>query len=77
MNKLYFKNRKNKTNNKGVALFGERHGRDSCLENSMDIILPGEFHGQRDLAGYSPRGRRESDTTERLTHTNTHSEPRK
>ena len=32
------------------------------------IFLPGEFKGQRSLAGYSPRGRKESDTTERLTH---------
>ena len=29
--------------------------------------MPGEFHGQRSLAGYSPWGRKESDTTERLT----------
>jgi len=28
------------------------------------VSLPGEFHGQRSLAGYSPRGHRESDTTE-------------
>ena len=27
-------------------------------------FLPGESHGQRSLAGYSPGGRRESDTTE-------------
>ena len=27
-------------------------------------FLPGESHGQRSLAGYSPRGRKESDTTE-------------
>ena len=27
------------------------------------VFLPGEFHGQS-LAGYSPRGRKESDTTE-------------
>ena len=26
--------------------------------------LAGEFHGQRSLAGYSPQGRKESDTTE-------------
>ena len=32
----------------------------SCLENP---------HGQRSLAAYSPRGGKESDTTERLTHT--------
>ena len=29
-------------------------------------ILPGESHGQRSLAGSSPRGCKESDTTERL-----------
>ena len=33
------------------------------------VFLPGESHGQRSLAGYSPWGRKESDTTERLTHT--------
>ena len=26
-------------------------------------FLPGEFHGQRSLAGYSPRGHKKSDTT--------------
>ena len=31
------------------------------------VFLPGEFHGQRSLAGYSPWGRKESDTTERLS----------
>ena len=31
------------------------------------VFLPGEFHGQRSLAGYSPWGREESDTTEQLT----------
>ena len=30
-------------------------------------FLPGKFHGQRNLAGYRPRGRQESDTTERLS----------
>ena len=29
--------------------------------------LPGEFHGQRNLAGYSPWGHKQSDTTKRLT----------
>ena len=28
------------------------------------VFLPGEFHGQRSLVGYSPWGRTESDTTE-------------
>ena len=31
------------------------------------VFLPGEFHGQRNLVGYSPWGRKESDTTEQLT----------
>ena len=36
----------------------------------IPVFLPGESHGQRRLAGYSPRGRKESDTTEQLlTHT--------
>ena len=40
---------------------GEENGNPllySCLENPMD--------GQRSLVGYSPRGHKESDTTERL-----------
>ena len=28
------------------------------------VFLPGKSHGQRSLAGYSPWGRKESDTTE-------------
>ena len=30
------------------------------------VFWPGEFHGRRSLVGYSPRGCKESDTTERL-----------
>ena len=30
------------------------------------VFLPGKFHGQRSLVGYSPWGRKESDTTECL-----------
>ena len=30
------------------------------------VFLPGEFHGQRSLAGYSPCGHKESDMTQRL-----------
>ena len=30
------------------------------------VFLPGESHGRRSLVGYTPRGRKESDTTERL-----------
>ena len=32
----------------------------------IPVFLPGESHGQRSLVGYSPWGRKESDTTERL-----------
>ena len=28
------------------------------------VFLPGEFHGQRSLVGYSPWGYKESDSTE-------------
>ena len=30
------------------------------------VFLPGECHGQRNLVSYSPRGCKESDTTEQL-----------
>ena len=50
-------------------------GREDPLEEGMarptPVFLPGESHGQRSLAGYSPRGHKESDTTERLMHTHT------
>ena len=36
------------------------------------VFLPGEFHGQRRLGGYSPWGRKESDMTEQLTRTHKH-----
>ena len=32
------------------------------------VSLPGKVHGQRSLAGYSPRGHKELDMTELLTH---------
>ena len=39
---------------------------------STPVLLPGKSHGQRSLVGYSPWGRKESDTTEQLhfTHFN-------
>ena len=45
--------------------------------HSTPISLPGEFHGQRSLVGYSPWGCKELDMTEWLTHTHTqtHSHP--
>ena len=42
------------------------------------VFLPGKFHGQRSLAGYSPRTFRESDTIEHTrahTHTHTRMDP--
>ena len=33
------------------------------------VFLPGKFHGRRNLAGDSPRGCQESDTTEQLNFT--------
>ena len=42
-------------------------GWEDLLEKGMattPVFLPGEFHEQRSLAGYSPWGRKESDTTE-------------
>ena len=48
----------------GLGIFpGE--GTDNPLQYSF---LPGEFHGQRSLVGYSLWGGKESDTTGRLTH---------
>ena len=32
--------------------------------HSTPVFLPGELHGQRNLVGYSPWGRKESDMTE-------------
>ena len=33
-------------------------------QQSTLVFLPGESHGQRSLAGYNPKGCKESDTTE-------------
>ena len=44
-------------------------GQEDSLEKEMKwqptpVFLPGESHGRRSLAGYSPRGRQESDMAE-------------
>ena len=47
-------------------------GQEDPLEKEWQptpVFLPGEFHGQRSLVGYSPWGRKESDVTVQLTHT--------
>ena len=36
-------------------------------EGDPPVFLPGEFHGQRSLAGYTPWGHKELDMTEQLT----------
>ena len=44
-------------------------GQEDPLEKGWQttpVFLPGESHGQRSLAGYSPWGRKESGTNERL-----------
>ena len=45
-------------------------GWEDPLEEGMattPVFLPGEFHGERSLMGYSPCGHKESDTNERLS----------
>ena len=47
-------------------------GQEDPLEKrkvSTPVFLPGEFHGQRSLVGYSPWGLKEVDMTEQLTPT--------
>ena len=44
-----------------VPWVGKIPGRTEWL--SIPVFLPGEFQRQRSLAGYSPRGQKESDTT--------------
>ena len=39
---------------------------ESRLRHPTPVLLPGKSHGWRSLVGCSPRGREESDTTERL-----------
>ena len=44
-------------------------GGEDPLEKGMQptqVFLPGEFHGQRSLVGYSPWGHKESDITKQL-----------
>ena len=44
-------------------------GREDPLEKAWQptpVLLPGKSHGRRSLVGYSPWGRKESDTTEQF-----------
>ena len=50
-------------------------GWEDPLEEEMAItpvFLLGKSHGQKSLMGYSPQGRKESDTTERLQYVLVH-----
>ena len=49
-------------------------GLGGSLEKGMATHLAGESHRQKSLEGYSPWGLKESDMTERITHTHTHTE---
>ena len=42
-------------------------GRSPGGGNGNPVFLPGKFHGQRSLAGYSPRNHKELDRTELLS----------
>ena len=55
--------------NAGASGLIPESGRSPGEENEYPhlVFLPGEFHGQRSLADYSPWGRKESDTAERIT----------
>ena len=54
-----------------------RHGSDPWVgkihwkrpQQPTLVVLPGESHGQRNLEGYRPQGRKESDTTEVIQYT--------
>ena len=48
---------------------GELEWEDPLEKGTLptQVFWPGEFHGQRSLAGSSPWGRKELDTTEQLT----------
>ena len=59
-----------------------RHGFDSWVGKTLwrrawqptPLFLPGESHGQRSLAGYSPQGHTESNITEVTQHTSGYQE---
>ena len=50
------------------VILASRH-LERSLEKGMATHLAGESHRQKSLEGYSPWGLKESDMTERLTHT--------
>ena len=53
------------TEDTGSILGSERSSGEGDWQPTP-VFLPGEFHGQRSQAGYSPSGHKESDMTECL-----------
>ena len=47
-----------------LAILQDRYWRSKW--QPTPVLLPGKFHGQKSLVGYSPWGHKELDTTERL-----------
>ena len=54
-------------NNETLSLAGAPKSLQRRKWQPTPVFLPGEFHGQRSLMGYSPWGHKESDTTEQPT----------
>ena len=67
---------------KGITLDTKEHGLNILLDLNIcslfsrrrqwhptPVLLPGKSHGRRSIVDYSPWGRKESDTTERLNWT--------
>ena len=50
------------------STLGQEDPLEKAIELPTPVFLPGEFHGQRSLVGYSPGGLKESDTTNTFTH---------
>ena len=51
-----------------IAGLGRAHGKAHAVGwLPTPVLLPGKYHGQRSLAGYSPRVHRELDRTELLS----------
>jgi len=63
--------------NKGFTCHCRRHGSNPWVRKipwrrewlPPSVFLPGDTHGQRSLAGYSPWGHKELDMTEHTAHT--------
>ena len=62
----YFGHLMQRTNSfEKTLMLGKIEGRRRREWLPTPVFFPGEFQGQRSLAGYSPWGHKETDTTER------------